>query len=194
MLDAAPVVYYLPILNGTRNRSQGRASGVRHDPPMSMTTYRRVEREIARRAHAHEAPGNWAALGRAIGATAQRMHGWKLRGVPSNVVLLQAIADAFGWPLARLLGEEDAAPPPRSPPMVAATDSEHAALGLTPEDLRYIPADDPIVVELRERARLYRLRADIDASLGVRTATRVTGEPPPPTPTPVAKKHTKPAK
>jgi len=145
---------------------------------MSMTVYRRLERELERRDYAHEYPRNWADLGRAIGASAQRMHGWKLRGVPKNIDLLQSIADALGWGLPQLLGEEatmrappppaapPAAPPPPPPPLAAppllpVTDSEWSDLQPLVRNLLDLPteeraAEEAYIAERAERARALR--------------------------------------
>jgi hypothetical protein len=135
---------------------------------MSMTLYRRIERELERREYAHEHPRNWADLGRVIGASAQRMHGWKLRGIPKNIELLQSIADALGWTLPQLLGEEDAAPAraaPPPPPLLPVTDSEWGGLQPLIKNLLDLPAEEraqeeAYIAERAERARaLTRARA-----------------------------------
>jgi hypothetical protein len=141
-----------------------------------MTVYHRIERELERREYAHEHPRNWADLGRLIGASAQRMHGWKVRGVPKNIELLQSIADALGWTLPQVLGEDatparaPAAPPP--PPLLPVTDSEWGALEPLVRNLLDLPdeeraAEEAYIAERAERARaLRRARAATAASEG----------------------------
>jgi hypothetical protein len=137
---------------------------------MSMTVYHRIERELERREYAHEHPRNWADLGRVIGASAQRMHGWKVRGIPKNIELLQSIADALGWTLPRLLGEEAEPvrappPPPPAPPLLPVTDSEWGGLQPLIKNLLDLPAEEraaeeAYIAERAERARaLTRARA-----------------------------------
>lgn len=64
-----------------------------------------IDRELSRRKRAHLQPSSWAALGRLIGADAQRIGNWKTRGVPARVYV--DIATALGWSVDALLGREE---------------------------------------------------------------------------------------
>jgi hypothetical protein len=141
---------------------------------MSMTVYRRIEQELERRDYAHQHPRSWADLGRVVGASAQRMHGWKVRGLPKNIELLQSIADALGWTLPQLLGEDAAparAPAPSNPPLLPVTDSEWGGLEPLVRNLLDLPdeeraAEEAYIAERAERARaLRRARATTAAAM-----------------------------
>lgn len=69
---------------------------------MADVVWQRINDELDRRKSKFKTPGSWAALGRSICATDQRMHNWRVRGIPPR--LHAAIALALGWSIDQLLG------------------------------------------------------------------------------------------
>lgn len=65
-----------------------------------------VDTELKRRRKLHLAPGDWHALGRALGVAKQVVGNWKDRGTLPKARYPE-VADMFGWTVDRLLGREE---------------------------------------------------------------------------------------
>ena len=108
----------------------------------------RVDAELTRRRQRHQQPASWSALGTLIEASDQRMHNWRLRGIPARQHL--AVAMALGWSVDQLHGLAEASAPTQLQEAIGryTTQTGEAPRSVESVDLRSaVPIIDPITIE-----------------------------------------------
>jgi hypothetical protein len=140
--------------------SQQSVNAVVHTLCMNDPVWLAVERELERRRAKHQTPNSWAALGRSIGASDQRVQNWKSRGIPSRQHV--TIAAALGWSVDQLLGNPTT-PATTAPNSAEETAPQYNTGSLRPEH-RQLLADIAILLPARQSAILDMIHQEAEAA------------------------------